>query len=49
MNYKISFQEMGEQGKKLLSKQPPVTLQQARAQVKMLKEQGIQKDKKKKI
>jgi hypothetical protein len=49
MNYKISFQEMEKKNKEILSKQPPVSLEQARAQVKRVKERSIQKNKKKKI
>jgi hypothetical protein len=38
MNYKISFQERAMLGMEMLSKKSPVTLEQARAQAKWLKE-----------
>jgi len=38
MNYKISFQERAKLGMEMLSKRSPVTLEEARAQVKWLKE-----------
>ena len=37
MNYKISFTERAKIAKELLSKQTPVTIEQARAQVQWLK------------
>ncbi len=40
---------MEKKNKETLSKQPPVSLEQARAQVKMLSEQSTLKNKKKKI
>ena len=46
MNYNISFAEMGRLGMELLSKQPPVTLEKARAQAKRLKEASRSKEKK---
>jgi hypothetical protein len=48
MNYKISFQEMARLGMEQLSKQQPVTLKEARGQVKWLKEKSITKVKKQK-
>ena len=46
MNYKISFQERAKIGMEMLSKQAPVTLEQARAQVEWLKQASKSKDKK---
>ncbi|WP_165587173.1 hypothetical protein [Flavobacterium sp. MEB061] len=46
MNYKISFQERAKLGMEILAKQGPVTLEQARAQVKRLKEASTSKVKK---
>ena len=43
MNYKISFQERAKIGMEMLSKQPPVTLEQAKAQAKWLKEMSASK------
>ena len=43
MNYKISFEERAKIGMEMLSKQPPVTLEQARAQAKWLKEMSASK------
>lgn len=48
MNYKITFQEMAQLGIELLKKQPPVTLDEAKAQAKWLKEQGGTKRNRKK-
>lgn len=49
MNYKMSFKERAELGMKILAKQKPVTLEQARAQAKRLSENSVTKDKRKKI
>ncbi|GEC73142.1 hypothetical protein SAMN05443543_101240 [Flavobacterium flevense] len=38
MNCKISFQERAKLGMEMLSKRSPVTLEEARAQVKLLKD-----------
>jgi|GEM_PF-2541656 len=46
MDYSISFKERSEKGKQILSKQQPVTLQQAKQQVKELKRGSISKKKK---
>lgn len=46
MNYKISFQERAEIGMKMLAKQKPVTLEEARAQEKWLSEVSTSKEKK---
>ncbi|HEY5408712.1 MAG TPA: hypothetical protein VIJ92_16575 [Ginsengibacter sp.] len=46
MNYKISFQEMSEMGQKILSKQSPITLKQAKEQVERLKLLSVKKNKK---
>ena len=46
MNYKISFTEMTEKGKKTLSKQSRVTLEEAKLQVQELKISSTQKNKK---
>ncbi|MFA9194835.1 hypothetical protein AAGV33_10480 [Flavobacterium sp. FBOR7N2.3] len=43
MNYKISFQERAKLGMEMLSKQSPVTLEEARAQVKLLKDRSTSK------
>jgi hypothetical protein len=48
MNYKISFQERAKLGMEVLSKQSPVTLEKARAQVARLKEESQSKVKKSK-
>jgi len=45
MNYKISFQERAKLGMEMLSKQSPVTLEEARAQVKLLKDWSTSKSK----
>lgn len=49
MNCKISFQERAEIGMKMLAKQKPVTLEQARAQAKWLSEVSTSKERKKRI
>lgn len=49
MNYNISFQERARLSLEQLSKQPPITLEMARAQVKWLKEISTSKNKKKAI
>jgi len=46
MNYNISFQEMAKQGMEIASKQPPVTLTDAKKQVEKLKKLSTQKNKK---
>lgn len=43
MNYKISFEERAKIGMEMLSRQPPVTFEQARAQAKWLKEMSTSK------
>jgi hypothetical protein len=48
MNYKISFKEMSERGKKILENQKPVTLEEAKEQVKWLKENSKIKEEEKK-
>jgi hypothetical protein len=49
MNCKISFQERAKLSMEQLSKQPPVTLEEARAQVKWLKYNSVSLDKKKRV
>jgi len=49
MNYKMSFKERAELGVKILAKQKPVTLEQARAQAKWLSEISVTKEKRKRI
>jgi hypothetical protein len=49
MNCKLTFKERAEIGMKMLAKQKPVTLEQARAQAKWLSEVSISKEKKKRI
>lgn len=46
MNYKISFQERAKLGMEMLSKRSPVTLEEARAQAKRLKQASKSKVKK---
>ena len=46
MNSAISFQELAKQNRKILSRQLPVTLQQAKQQVKKLKSQSSSSKKK---
>ena len=46
MNYKISFQERAALAMMQLSKQPPVTLEEAREQVRWLKKNTKTKHKK---
>jgi len=46
MNYKISFKERAKIAMEQLAKQPPVTLEQARAQAKWLSEVSKSKEKK---
>ena len=48
MNYKISFEEMAKLGEEQLSKQKPVTLEEARKQAQWLKRQSTTKKKKQK-
>lgn len=47
-NFKISFEELALQQRKILAKQPPVTFEQALTQVKQLKENSKVKDTEKK-
>ena len=47
MNYKVSFQELAEIQKEILSKQQPTTLDKARKQVETLKRTSSQKINKK--
>jgi hypothetical protein len=49
MNYKISFQERAKLSMEQISKQPAVTLEEARAQAEWLKNSSIFLDKKKRI
>ncbi|MBW4362548.1 hypothetical protein [Flavobacterium taihuense] len=49
MNYKISFHERAKLSMEQISKQPPVTLEEARAQAEWLKNISISSDKKKRI
>jgi hypothetical protein len=49
MNCKISFQERAKLSMEQISKQPPVTLEEARAQAERLKNSSISLDKKKRI
>ncbi|MET3030759.1 hypothetical protein [Flavobacterium johnsoniae] len=46
MNYKISFKERAKLGMEILSKQSPVTLEKARAQVERLSQASKSKVKK---
>ncbi|WP_166426932.1 hypothetical protein [Flavobacterium psychrotolerans] len=46
MNCKISFEERAKIGMEMLAKQKPVTLEEARAQVKWLSEVSTSKEKK---
>jgi hypothetical protein len=46
MNYKISFRELAESQKAILSRQQPVTLELARKQVEQLKKTSSQKKRK---
>lgn len=46
MNCKLTFKERAELGMEILAKQGPVTLEQARAQAKWLKEASTSKEKK---
>lgn len=46
MNYKISFKERAKIAMEQLAKQPPVTLEQARAQAKWLSQASKSKEKK---
>lgn len=49
MNYKVSFQELGEIQKQILLKQQPTTLDKARKQVETLKGTSSQKIKKQRM
>lgn len=49
MNCKLTFKERAEIAMEQLAKQPPVTLEQARAQAKWLSEVSKSKEKKKRI
>jgi len=46
MNYKISFKERAKIAMEQLAKQPPVTLEQARAQAERLSQASKSKEKK---
>ena len=46
MNYNISFQEMAKKGMEVISKQPPISLEDAKKQVEKLKKLSTQKNKK---
>lgn len=46
MNYNLSFQERAKLGMEMLSKQSPVTLEEARAQAKRLSQTSQSKSKK---
>jgi len=46
MHSKISFQERAKQARQILSKQQPVTLEQAKQQVLRLKKESTQKNRK---
>lgn len=41
MNTNLTFKELAEKGRKILEKQPPVTFEQAKAQVERLKNASI--------
>ncbi len=47
MNYNISFQELANMQKQILSKQLPVTLDNAKKQVEMIKQKSLKVFKKK--
>jgi hypothetical protein len=49
MNHKMSFQERAKLGMEMLSKQSPVTLEEARAQAERLKKNSDSLDKKKRV
>jgi hypothetical protein len=49
MNCKISFQERAKLSMEQLAKQPPVTLEEARAQAERLKNNSVSLDKKKRV
>jgi hypothetical protein len=49
MNCKITFKERAKLSMEQISKQPPVTLEEARAQAKWLKNNSVSLDKKKRI
>ena len=49
MNYKVSFQQLAEIQKQILSQQQPTTLEKAREQVATLKRISSQKVKKQRI
>ncbi len=49
MNYKISFKERAHMAKQALSKQQPVTLEQAKKQVEKLLLMSSQKNRKQRI
>lgn len=46
MNYKISFEERAKLGMEQLAKQPPITLEKAKAQAEWLRKASQLKDKK---
>ena len=49
MSYKLSFAERAKLAMEILSKQPPITLEEARAQVEWLKKKSRSKIKKQRI
>nr|WP_315151360.1 hypothetical protein [uncultured Flavobacterium sp.] len=49
MNCKLTFKERAEIGMKMIARQKPVTLEQARAQAKWLSEMSTSKEKKNRI
>jgi hypothetical protein len=49
MNCKLRFKERAEIGMKMIAKQKPITLEQARAQAKWLSEMSTSKEKKNRI
>jgi hypothetical protein len=49
MNYKISFQERAKLSMEQISRQPAVTLEEARAQVEWLKNNSVSLVKKKRV
>jgi hypothetical protein len=49
MNCKISFQKRAKLSMEQLAKQPPITLEEARAQAEWLKNNSVSLDKKKRV
>jgi len=47
VNYKISFQEMSKRGKKVLSKQPKISLEEIKKNLQKIKVQSTQENRKK--